>query len=72
MRVIYTIFTMKLSISTQTTLAYWLIRAIKNRWLIDEDNELKDLKLIETVKNKKPVGMIEFEFQGVIKQSIVR
>ena len=36
--------------STQTSSAYWLIRAMANRRLLDKDNNLQTLKLIETVE----------------------
>jgi hypothetical protein len=48
-------------ISKQENSAYWLIRAIKDRRLINKDNKPKDLKLIETVKNNKPIAVIDFE-----------
>lgn len=47
--------------STQTSSAYWLIRAMANRRLLDKDNNLQTLKLIEKVKSTKPIGIIEFE-----------
>lgn len=47
--------------SQQTPSAYWLIRAMANRRLLDEDEQLKTHKLIETVKSTKPIGIIEFE-----------
>jgi IS4 transposase len=47
--------------SQQSTSAYWLIRAMANRRLLDGNDNLKTLKLIETVKNTKPIGIIEFE-----------
>ena len=48
-------------ISTQKTSAYWLIRAMSNRRLLDSENNLRNEKLIEAVKSTKPVGTIEFE-----------
>jgi hypothetical protein len=47
--------------STQISSAYWLIRAMVNRRLLDKDDNLQTLKLIETVKSTKPIGIIEFE-----------
>ena len=47
--------------STQTSSAYWLIRAMANRHLLDKDNNLQTLKLIEMVKSTKPIGIVEFE-----------
>jgi hypothetical protein len=48
-------------VSQQKNSAYWLVRAMSNRRLLDEENNLKNLKLLETVKSTKPIGMIEFE-----------
>lgn len=48
-------------LSQQSTSTFWLIRAMANRRLLDEKNNLKALKLIETVNNTKPIGIIEFE-----------
>ena len=45
----------------QTKNTYWLIRAMANRRLLDVNDNLNPLKLIETLKNTKPIGMIEFE-----------
>ena len=63
--------------SDQVNSAYFLIRAIRNRRLLDQNNNIKSLKLIENVKNKKPIGIIEFELpannkieQRIIKQAI--
>lgn len=47
--------------SQQSASAYWLIRAMANRRLLDENDNLENLKLIETVKNTNPIGTIEFE-----------
>lgn len=47
--------------STQSTSAYWLIRAIRNRRLLDAKGNFQRLKMIEMVKNTQPVGTIEFE-----------
>ena len=50
--------------STSDSPAYWLIRAMANRRLLDADNNLQSQKLIETIKNTSPIGIIEFEFPG--------
>lgn len=47
--------------SQQIYSAYWLVRAMANRRLLDADNNLQTLKLVETVKNTQPIGVIEFE-----------
>ncbi|MEW9809853.1 MAG: IS4 family transposase [Candidatus Symbiodolus clandestinus] len=47
--------------STQSTSAYWLIRAIRNRRLLDAKGNFQRLKMIEMVKNTQPVGTIELE-----------
>ena len=51
-------------ISTQTPSAYFLIRAMANRRLLDSQDNLQSLKLIETIKNTKAVGVIEFAWPG--------
>jgi len=50
--------------STTASPAYWLIRAMANRRLLDENNNLQSLKLIEMVKSTPPIGTIEFELPG--------
>jgi IS4 transposase len=47
--------------SQQTSSAYWLIRAMANRRLLDNHNNLQSLKLIEAVKSTQPIGVIDFE-----------
>ena len=47
--------------SQQTSSAYWLVRAMANRRLLDANNNLRMQKLIETVKSSNPIGIIEFE-----------
>src|SRR3990167_589892 len=47
--------------SQQKTSAYWLIRAMTNRRLLEAEDNLRTHKLIETVKGTKPIGIIEFE-----------
>lgn len=47
--------------SLQASAAYWLVRSSKNRRLLDAENNLQDLKLIETVKDTQPVGLFEFD-----------
>jgi hypothetical protein len=44
--------------------AKWLIRAMTNRRLLDDQDNLRSLKLIETAKNTKPIGVVEFELPG--------
>ncbi|MFM8453643.1 MAG: IS4 family transposase [Gammaproteobacteria bacterium] len=63
--------------SKQRPSAYFLIRAMANRRLLDNKNNLQSLKLIEAIKSTKPVGVIEFEWPGrskseqrVVKQAI--
>ena len=63
--------------SVQPSSAYWLIRAKTNRRLLDPCDNLQSLKLIETIKYKKPIGFIEFELPSrktrerrLIKQAI--
>jgi len=48
-------------ISEQPSSAYWLIRAMANRRLLDANENLESVKLIETVKSTQPIGIIEFE-----------
>lgn len=57
--------------------SFWLIRAKTNRRLLDSDNNLQDMKLIETVKATNPVGFIDFELptrdknkKRLVKQAI--
>jgi hypothetical protein len=47
--------------STENYKAYWLIRASANRRLLDDANELRQQKLIETVKSASPLGFVEFD-----------
>jgi hypothetical protein len=61
----------------QTTPAYWVIRAMSNRRLLDAENNLQAVKLFETVKATTPVAIIEFELPAragedsrLVKQAI--
>jgi IS4 transposase len=47
--------------SEQPSSAYWLIRAMANRRLLDANDNLQFLKLIETIKRTPPIGIIEFD-----------
>lgn len=65
------------NIAAEENKAYWLIRAKTNRRLLDKHDNLREEKLIETVKNNSPIGYIEFEIparnnqkQRQIKQAI--
>ncbi|MBJ6867050.1 IS4 family transposase, partial [Vibrio cholerae] len=49
------------NIAAEENKAYWLIRAKTNRRLLDKHDNLREEKLIETVKNNSPIGYIEFE-----------
>ena len=50
--------------SQQPSSSHWLIRAMINRRVLDEEGNLKTHKLIETVKSTSPIGTIEFELPG--------
>lgn len=50
--------------SSQSSAAYWLVRASNNRRLLDAEDNLQELKVIETVKNTQPIGLLEFELPG--------
>ncbi|MFU8798303.1 MAG: IS4 family transposase, partial [Gammaproteobacteria bacterium] len=60
--------------STENHTAYWLIRASKNRRLLDDADELRQQKLIETVKSTIPIGIIEFDLpaRGTQKQRRIK
>lgn len=48
--------------------AYWLVRAKADRRLLNDADELRQEKLIQTVKNTLPVGYIEFDLPARNKE----